>query len=157
MSQCLDAKGGFTDTEVTNDLNQAYSRMAGLGQVYAVTGNHDACPVNSFPPSAVDTTISTQWAYDTMSTDWKPWIGSTAAASVSSNYGSYSFIDPSGLKIISINTNFWYKQNFWMYETTIEHDPSSQFAWLVSELSSAESAGQRVWIIGKRNPSSVCS
>ncbi|KAH8896938.1 calcineurin-like phosphoesterase [Thozetella sp. PMI_491] len=137
-----------TDAEVAHDLSDAYSRMQVLGTVYAVTGNHDACPVNSFPPAAVDTTISTQWAYNNLSADWEPWIGSTGAQEVASHYGSYSYVDASGLRIISINTNFWYKQNFWMYEATMEHDPSGMFAWLVSELQAAESAGQRVWILG---------
>lgn len=48
------------DTEVTNDLNDAYTRMQSIGQTYAVVGNHDCSPVNSFPPAAVDTTITSQ-------------------------------------------------------------------------------------------------
>ena len=118
----------FPDTEVTNDLNDAYSRMKSLGQAYAVVGNHDVSPVNSFPPGAVDTTISSQWAYDTMSSDWSSWIGATAASQADSNYGSYSVLTSEGnyslltydrfstntnstvgLRIISVNTNFWYK------------------------------------------------
>jgi sphingomyelin phosphodiesterase len=137
-----------TDSEVTNDLNDAYSRMKSLGTVYPVTGNHDSCPVNSFPPADVSTTISPQFAYDAMSSDWQPWIGSSAASEVSSNFGSYSVVHPGGLKVISVNTNFWYKQNFWMYEAAIEPDPSGMFAWLVAELQEAEAAGQRVWILG---------
>jgi sphingomyelin phosphodiesterase len=86
----------FADTEVTNDLNDAYSRMKSLGQAYAVVGNHDASPVNSFPPGAVDTTITTQWAYDAMSSDWSSWIGATAASQADSNYGSYSVLTSEG-------------------------------------------------------------
>jgi sphingomyelin phosphodiesterase len=123
--------------------------MNSLGQVYPVMGNHDVSPVNSFPPADVDTTISTQYAYDTLSTGWTSWIGSTAAAEVSSNYGSYSVVDSSGLKIISMNTNFWYKQNFWLFEATMESDPSGMLTWLVSELEAAEEADQRVWLIGR--------
>ncbi|KAH8680783.1 calcineurin-like phosphoesterase [Xylariales sp. PMI_506] len=137
-----------TDTEVTNDLNNATAAMKSIGQVYPVMGNHDVSPVNSFPPADIDTTISTQWAYDTLSSDWTSWIGSTASSAVSTNYGSYSVVDSSGLKLISVNTNFWYKQNFWMYEATMEYDPSDMLAWLVSELEAAESAGQRVWLMG---------
>jgi len=83
--------------------------MKRLGQAYAVVGNHDTSPVNSFPPSSVDTTISTQWAYDGMSSSWSSWIGDTAAAEADSNYGSYSVLTSEGLRIISVNTNFWYK------------------------------------------------
>ncbi|KAK2603211.1 hypothetical protein N8I77_009685 [Diaporthe amygdali] len=139
-----------TDEEVTNDLNDAYGRMQGIGQTYAVIGNHDSSPVNSFPPASVDTTISTQWAYDTLSSDIEGWIGSAAAAQVSSNFGSYSVVADghSNLRIISLNTNFWYRQNFWLYEKTIEHDPSGMLAWLATQLEAAESAGERVWILG---------
>lgn len=138
-----------TETEVTNDLNDAYGRMNSLGQVYSVVGNHDVAPVNSFPPAAVDTTISSTWVYDTLYSLWTSMIGSTTAAEVAANYGSYSVVDSTtGLRLISINTNLWYKQNFWLYEATMESDPSGQLAWLVSQLETAETAGERVWLMG---------
>ncbi|KAL8382380.1 hypothetical protein RB595_006252 [Gaeumannomyces hyphopodioides] len=135
--------------EVTGDLGDAFGRMRRLGTVYAVTGNHDVAPVNSFPPAAVDTDMSSQWAYDAMGAGWQGWIGPAAAAQVSSNFGSYSVRDQAtGLRVISLNTNFWYKQNFWMYEKKMEADPSGMFAWLVGELAKAEAAGERVWLLG---------
>jgi sphingomyelin phosphodiesterase len=94
---------------VTNDLNDAYTRMAVLGEAYAVVGNHDVSPVNSFPPESVDTKITSQWAYNEMAADWTSWIGATAAAEAKDNYGSYSVLTSSGLRMISVNTNFWYK------------------------------------------------
>lgn len=90
-------------------MNDAYSRMKDIGQVFAVVGNHDTSPVNSFPPAAVDTTISSQWAYDVMASEWTSWLGSTVAGDADSNYGSYSALTATGLRIISVNTNFWYK------------------------------------------------
>lgn len=42
----------------------------------------------------------------------------------------------------------YYKENFWLYEATMETDPSGQLAWLVTELQAAEDAGERVYIIG---------
>jgi sphingomyelin phosphodiesterase len=136
-------------TEVTNDLNNAYSLMSTLAMpVYGVVGNHDAAPVNSFPPAAVDTTISSQWVYDTLSSDWSKWIGA-AGATNADDYGAYSVKNPgTNLRIISFNTNMYYKQNFWLYEKTMETDPDGQLAWLVSELSAAETAGERVWLMG---------
>ena len=68
--------------------------------------------MNSFPPAAVDTTTTTQWAYNNLSMDWESWIGSTAASEVASSFGQYSVLDnKTGLRIISMNTNFWYKVN----------------------------------------------
>lgn len=111
--------------------------------------NHDAAPVNSFPPTAIDTTISSQWVYDTLSSLWETWIGSAASATADTNPGAYSVLYPGGnLRIISINTNMYYKENFWLYEATMETDPSGQLAWLVTELQAAEDAGERVYIIG---------
>lgn len=81
--------------------------MEGLGQYYGVVGNHDTSPVNSWPPAAVDTAMSSQFAYNNMSIDWESFIGSAAATQVKDNFGSFSVLDSSGLRIISINTNFW--------------------------------------------------
>ncbi|KAF7901228.1 hypothetical protein EAF00_003449 [Botryotinia globosa] len=129
------------------DINDAYSRMSGLKNLFATTGNHESAPVNSFPPKAVGVTTN-QWVYDTLSTNWIPFIGSTAASSADS-FGAYSTLLPGGnLRIISINTNLYYRSNFWLYEATMETDPSGQLAWLVTELQAAETAGQRVYIIG---------
>ncbi|KAJ5564594.1 acid sphingomyelinase [Penicillium frequentans] len=122
------------ETEVTNDLNDAYNtRMASyFSQIYGVIGNHDVAP----------------WAYDTLSSDWEQWIGSTAATTAD-DYGSYSVKYSGGnLRIISFNTNFYYKENFWLYEKTMQTDPNSQLAWIVDELDAAETAGERVWLMG---------
>lgn len=140
-----------TDEEVTNDLDDAYGRMSkGIGQTYAVVGNHDSSPVNSFPPAGVDTTISTQWAYDALSSNIEGWVGGAAAAQASGNYGSYSVpaAGHPGLRVISLNTNFWYRQNFWLYEREMEHDPSGMLSWLAAELGAAEASGERVWVLG---------
>ncbi|KAF7872568.1 hypothetical protein EAF04_003488 [Stromatinia cepivora] len=129
------------------DINDAYSRMSGLTNIFAATGNHESAPVNSFPPEAVGVTTY-QWVYDTLSTNWKAFIDSTAASSADS-FGAYSTLLPGGnLRIISINTNLYYRSNYWLYEATMEKDPSGQLAWLVTELQAAETAGERVYIIG---------
>ncbi|KAH8692018.1 putative acid sphingomyelinase [Talaromyces proteolyticus] len=137
------------ETEVTGDLQSAYGKMSSLTQVYSTVGNHDAAPVNSFPPDAVNTTISSQWVYDTLSSLWTSSIGSAASATADRNPGAYSVLHPgSNLRIISFNTNMYYKENFWLYESTMEADPSGQLAWLVDELQAAEDAGERVYLIG---------
>jgi sphingomyelin phosphodiesterase len=135
-------------TQNLKDINDAYSRMSGLTQVYSTIGNHEAAPVNAFPPTAVDTSMNVQWLYDALSSDLEPWIGSNASQQVQ-KYGAYSSKFPGGnLRVISINTNLYYKENFWLYEKTMETDPSGQLAWLVSELQAAEQNGERVYIIG---------
>jgi len=116
--------------------------------LYATAGNHDSGPVNSFPPAAVQGAPSVQWAYDILSSAWEPWIGN-ASATQADNYAAYSYLVPdSNLRVISLDTNFYYITNFWLFEPVMEYDPNGQLAWLVQELQSAEDAGERVWIIG---------
>jgi sphingomyelin phosphodiesterase len=131
------------------DINDAYSRMSGLPYVYGTAGNHEASPVNALPSKALTkAAASAQWVYNTLSKDWMTWIGAPAAVKVG-EIGAYSVKFPHGnLRVISINTNFYYTGNYWLYERTMEKDPSGQLAWLVSELSAAEVGGERVYIIG---------
>jgi sphingomyelin phosphodiesterase len=142
-------------TEVETDLHVTYAMMKFLGLVYPTIGNHDVAPVNLFPPlSLAAEGVSAQWAYDTMSTDWSSWLGKAVADDVKTE-GSYSTKYPGGnLRVISFNSVFYYKLNFWIYEDPMEYDPSGQFAWLVQELQAAEEACERVWLIAHIPPGS---
>ncbi|KZV71061.1 sphingomyelin phosphodiesterase [Peniophora sp. CONT] len=139
-------------SNVTADLKSfnAQIKSALSMPLYPAIGNHDAAPVNSFPRNTTETTISSQWVFDTQSAGWEPWIGSAAAADVDSKSGSYAIVpEGTNLRIISLNTLFWYKQNFWLYDTDTQvADPNGVFAFMVEELQAAEDAGQRAWIIG---------
>lgn len=137
-----------TQSQNILDINDAYTRMSGLPPVYGTAGNHEASPSNAFPPTAVKTTLSEQWVYDTLSSDWAQWIGANASAQAD-KFGAYSALVPNtNLRIISLNTNLYYQDNYWLYERTMETDPSGQFAWLVSELQNAENHAERVYMIG---------
>jgi len=83
--------------------------MQDLGQYYAAVGNHDTSPINSWPPPTVNITERSQFAFNNMSMNWESVIGSDAASQVENNFGSYSVLDKTGLRILSINTNYWYK------------------------------------------------
>jgi len=52
------------------------------------------------------------------------------------------------LKIISINTDFWYQANIFNYYNFTNPDNSGTLRFLISELEASEAANQRVWIIG---------
>ncbi len=116
--------------------------------VFGTAGNHEFSPVNAVPPLALKNSAA-QWVYDTLSSAWTQWIGASASGSTVKSTGAYSVqYASSKLRIISLNTNLYYIQNYWLYETTMETDPSGQWAWLVTELDAAEKSGERVWIIG---------
>ena len=114
--------------------------------VYAALGNHD-----SYPEMYANSDSS--WNYDFLSSLWKKnkWIGANAAEDVKSHFGAYAVSNPPGmprLKIISINTDFWYVDNIFNYANFSSPDPNGMLSFLISELEDSEAAKQRVWIIG---------
>lgn len=76
------------------------------------------------------------------------WLNATAADYASLHYGGFSVKTSAGLRIISFNTDFWYKSNFLNFINTTNPDQSGQFKWMIQELQAAEDAGEPVWIIG---------
>ncbi|TFY73601.1 hypothetical protein EWM64_g10411, partial [Hericium alpestre] len=73
-----------------------------------------------------------------------------AAKEVHDESGSYSVQVPdTNLRILSVNTQYWYKQNLWLYDRDEQiADPNGLFAFMVDQFQIAEDASQRVWIIG---------
>ncbi|TNY17910.1 sphingomyelin phosphodiesterase [Rhodotorula diobovata] len=123
---------------------------------YPVFGNHDVAPVNGFPRSTTVNASEADWVFELAARDWEKWIGQDAAQQVRMMSGCYATVHPgTDLKIISLNTNYWYKQNcaspllFWLYDSDKPvWDPNGILTWLARELDLAEQAGQRAWIIG---------
>lgn len=134
--------------EALADFNATYSAMEnGLGLVYAALGNHDTAPLNLFPSNNLPSEFNPQWAYDALTADWMALTGLPSVQNAN-EYGSYSAIHPdSKLRIISYNSIFYYKYNFFSYEEPMQYDPDGQLSWLINELDAAEKEDQRVWLI----------
>ncbi|KAI1205916.1 sphingomyelin phosphodiesterase [Annulohypoxylon truncatum] len=145
-------------------IHDTYARMANAGlHVYATAGNHEVSPANAFPPteSSAEDEVSdgTSWVYELLAEVWTKWIG-PRGADTTRDFGAYSVRHPSrveddgagvgvgGLRVISVNTNLYYDQNYRMYEDPMEKDPSAQLEWLVRELDAAERAGERAYVVG---------
>ncbi|GAA6019186.1 hypothetical protein JCM8202_000927 [Rhodotorula sphaerocarpa] len=133
---------------VTNDLELWHKDMQPPS--YPVIGNHDVAPVNAFPRSTSPSAHASDWIFDLAARDWRKWIGHEAARKLRERSGCYARVHPgTDLKIISLNTNYWYKQNFWLYDSDVPvWDPNGILSWMAEELDLAEQAGQRAWIIG---------
>lgn len=117
-----------------------------LGTVYGTIGNHEQSPVNAFQPN--DAGSNAQWLYNLAANLWSGWTGPVAASSIE-KIGAYSTKYANGnIRVISLNTNMYYKLNFYLYQSTMQQDPNGQLKWLVSELDAAEKAGENVYIIG---------
>ncbi|KAF9887833.1 Sphingomyelin phosphodiesterase [Aspergillus nanangensis] len=135
-------------SSVTYDLHSTNDNLGSLGcPVFAALGNHDTHPVNLFPSTDVPASHNPQWVYDTLASDWSTLIPSSSPVRTTP-YGSYSTLHPNGhLRIISYNSIFYYKYNFYVFEEPLSPDPSHQLQWLITELQAAESAHERVWLV----------
>ncbi|KAG0033538.1 hypothetical protein BGZ82_006079 [Podila clonocystis] len=141
-----------TKETVAPQTKDAFDTIAaGLDtNVYPAIGNHEAGPTNLFPTKMSGG--DGQWLYDALADDWSRWLPADAVKSVR-NYGAYTASPAPGLRIMSLNFNFCYTMNFYLYGHTKDYDPNGQLKWFVQQLQAAEDAGERVWVIGHVGPS----
>ncbi|CAO3591762.1 unnamed protein product [Absidia cylindrospora] len=128
--------------------------------LYPAVGNHEAAPTNNFPISTNNLPLdedrkylSLEWLYKSLTRNWRGWLSQeTSNFYVQTNTGSYATRPLPGLKLISLNTNFCYTLNWWLYQRPAEMDPDGVLTWLVEQLQESEDIGERVWIIGHIAP-----
>lgn len=123
--------------------------------LYPAIGNHESAPTNLFPlfdsnlPEKHRDDFTMGWLYDTLEENWEGWVSSRHFHKHS---GSYISRPVPGLKLISLNTNFCYNLNWWLYEQPVRRDPNGILLWLVRQLQESEDNHERVWIIGHTPP-----
>ncbi|KAI8081271.1 Metallo-dependent phosphatase-like protein [Halteromyces radiatus] len=127
--------------------------------LYPSVGNHEAAPTNNFPLKSTKLPqekgleyLSLKWLYRSLAKNWRGWLSDMPNFSVQTSTGSYVTRPLPGLKLISMNTNFCYTLNLWLYERPAELDPNGILIWLIQQLQESEDAGERVWIIGHIAP-----
>ncbi|KAJ4357130.1 uncharacterized protein N0V89_001705 [Didymosphaeria variabile] len=122
------------------------------GPVFAALGNHDSNPEAIDAPHNLPGRLGQQqsWNYHHVADLWKNdgWIDLGAANQARTHYGGYSIKTPQGLRIITWNTDFWYRSNFLNYINTTNPDASGTLKWMISELQYAEDHNELVWIVG---------
>jgi sphingomyelin phosphodiesterase len=124
--------------------------------IYATLGNHDSLPQAYNTQNTLDpvprnsSTNALSWNYDLLSSMWETdgWITSSEASYASTHYGAYAHTTAQGLRIISLNTDFYYAFNIFNYWNFTNPDTSGILTFLANELSACEKAGQRAWVIG---------
>lgn len=134
---------------------QTFKAWLGGIPVYATLGNHDSFPEayntqNALNPNSSNTSNAMSWNYELQTSLWQnnSWINATEAAYASTHYAAYAHTTAQGLRVISLNTDFWYVANVFNYWNTTNPDTSGMLKWLAKELMACEAAGQRAWIIG---------
>ncbi|KAJ5050724.1 uncharacterized protein L3040_002597 [Drepanopeziza brunnea f. sp. 'multigermtubi'] len=137
----------YTETSIYGML-KSYIK----GPVFPVLGNHDSSPENIDGPHSLPGPLGKQfsWNYDHVSALWKNngWIDDATAEQAALHYAAYSVKNHYGLRIITLNTDFWYRNNYLNFINTTDPDVSGTFSFMIKELQAAEDAGERVWIIG---------
>jgi len=119
--------------------------------VYPAIGNHDSAPVNSFPPPEIGGSWNMSWLYDEVWREWgQEWLMNNETTDTLRKGAFYSTLARPGLRIISLNMNFCYVNNWWLIINST--DPSQELAWLSEELQKAENAGEKVHILGHVPP-----
>lgn len=134
---------------------KVFKTMLGDIPVYPALGNHDTLPIAFNAPNTLNpdqrnlSSNPMSWNYELLSSLWSEysWLNETEAEMVTTHFGGYAANTKQGLRIISINADFWYNANMFNYFDFKNPDPSGILKWLADELSACESRGQRAWII----------
>ncbi|KAJ7597385.1 Metallo-dependent phosphatase-like protein [Mycena floridula] len=135
--------------QISYDL---FKRTLGPGPIFGTLGNHDTYNQAQDAPHTLGGSLASQfsWNYDHLASLWQHegWLPEAAVELVRAHYSAYMVKRGDGLRIISLNTDFWYRANYFNYINLTHPDPSNMLRFLTDELQDAEDAGDRVWIIG---------
>ncbi|CCM04993.1 uncharacterized protein FIBRA_07191 [Fibroporia radiculosa] len=138
----------YTETVLYDLIKQ----LIKTGPVYAVQGNHDTYNYAQNSPYNIENGLVNQynWNYDHLAALWEldGQLSPEAAQQARTHYASYSVQRQDGLRIITLNTDFWYTQNMFNYINLSSSDNSGMLRFLTDELQDAEDAEERVWILG---------
>ncbi|KDR85605.1 hypothetical protein GALMADRAFT_234571 [Galerina marginata CBS 339.88] len=138
----------YTET-IVYDL---FKRMLGTGPVYAALGNHDSYNQAQDAPLSLGGALAQQfsWNYDHVAGLWQfeKWLPNEAVELARAHYAGYMVKRADGLRIITLNTDMWYRANYFNYINMTNPDTSGMLRFLTDELQAAEDAGDRVWIVG---------
>lgn len=158
--------GDLVSHDQQNELSRNYTMYAETsiysmlkhympsGPIFTALGNHDTNPDAINSPHNLPGPLGLQqsWNYEHVSGLWQHnnWITPEAAKQARTHYGAYSITHPvySKLRIITINTDFWYRNNYLNFINTTNPDNSGILMFLAQELAYAETHGERVWVMG---------
>ena len=135
---------------------EVFKAEMGKIPIYPTLGNHDSLPEAYNTPNNIDGKKTAgannifSWNYELLSSMWERdgWITAAEANHASTHYGAYAHTTAQGLRLISINTDFWYPDNVFNFFDFTNPDQSGILKFLIKELEACEAKGQRAWIIG---------
>lgn len=143
----------YTGYEMTVESEEVVFRdikyKLGSIPVYPVLGNHDTFPYGELAQENFGFSNYFSWNAELMADLWEDyrWLDADASQYARRHYTGFSIENRLGLKVISLNSNVWYKKNHYAYWNASESDNFGQFEFLINELVESEAKDQRVWII----------
>ncbi|XP_037721090.1 sphingomyelin phosphodiesterase [Drosophila subpulchrella] len=133
-------KNSMVLTKVSERINQAFGDIP----VYPCIGNHEPHPLNLFSPEGVPDELSTKWLYEHLYNDWSRWLPEETKETILKG-GYYTVVPRKGFRIIALNSNDCYTDNFWLYHSGTDKIP--QLQWFHDTLLEAEKAGEYVHVL----------
>lgn len=143
----------YTDYKVTVESEQYIMRdmKSRLGDmpVYPVLGNHDTFPYGELAQEGYGFSNKDSWNADMLAEIYQDygWLDAKAANYARHHYTGFSVTTKQGLKVVSLNSNAFYKKNHYCYWNSTAPDSFGQWEFLIEELVESEKNNQRVWII----------
>ena len=143
----------FTDYKMTVKSEQYIMRdmKSRLGDmpVYPVLGNHDTFPYGELAQEGYGFSNKDSWNADMLADIYEDygWLDRKQADYARHHYTGFSVNTKQGLKVISLNSNAFYKKNHYCYWNSTNPDSFGQWEFLIDELVESEKNDQRVWII----------
>lgn len=116
--------------------------------IYPVLGNHDSFPYSQEPPPQSPFYHRTIRNIDFMQSIWDEygWVTGKSSQQVKLTHGGYATEPIAGLKVISLNSNYWYRWNFYNYIGIADPDRSGTVQFLIKELLDCEARGIKAWV-----------
>ncbi|KAL1490758.1 hypothetical protein ABEB36_013403 [Hypothenemus hampei] len=113
--------------------------------LFSALGNHEAVPLNVFPPSTIrNSEFSQDWLYNVFSKSLSEKLPDQALTNIQKQ-GYFSILANNRLRIVVLNNNICYNLNWWLlYDTSFLKE---QLEFLKLELLAAESQAQYVHIV----------
>lgn len=116
--------------------------------VYPVLGNHDSYPYSQEPPKDSKYASRTEMNLELMEHLWSDynWVDDNQLKQIETTHGAYSVEPIPGLKVITLNSNYWYRWNFYNYVDMIDPDRSEIVRFLIKELADCDKRGLKAWV-----------
>lgn len=127
--------------------------------IYPVLGNHDSFPYSQEPAPNSVFRDRTARHVSFMQKLWNEygWVTGDSSRKVQLRHGGYATEPLPGLKVISLNSNYWYRWNFYNYINISDPDMSGTLQFLIDELLDCERRGIKAWLQAHVPPGGVAT